>query len=172
MAIEVIGRLTLRNPAYVMPSLRKTLIQLLTELEFSGDARNKEESAKLLGHLIRSSNRLIKPYVSPILKSLMPKLRESNWRVASCVLGTLGELAVVGADEIGAHKDELVALIIDFLMDQSSLERREVDKKNKKIKIPNTHRPHMSVQMFRWGTRLRSRLSASSSQARRSSSTY
>lgn len=28
----VIGRLTVRNPAYVMPSLRKTLIQLLTEL--------------------------------------------------------------------------------------------------------------------------------------------
>ena len=32
VAIDVIGRLTARNPAYVMPSLRKTLIQLLTEL--------------------------------------------------------------------------------------------------------------------------------------------
>ena len=34
-AIEIIGRLTFHNPAYVMPSLRKTLIQLLTELEYS-----------------------------------------------------------------------------------------------------------------------------------------
>jgi len=32
LAITTIGRLTTRNPAYVMPSLRKTLIQLLTEL--------------------------------------------------------------------------------------------------------------------------------------------
>jgi phosphatidylinositol kinase/protein kinase (PI-3 family) len=32
LAITTIGRLTIRNPAYVMPSLRKALIQLLTEL--------------------------------------------------------------------------------------------------------------------------------------------
>lgn len=59
LAITVIGRLTVRNPAYVMPSLRKTLIQLLGDLQFSGDSRNKEESARLLAHLIRSSHRLI-----------------------------------------------------------------------------------------------------------------
>lgn len=35
LAIKVIGRLAHLNPAYVMPSLRKTLIQLLTELEYS-----------------------------------------------------------------------------------------------------------------------------------------
>ena len=35
LAIKIIGRLANLNPAYVMPSLRKTLIQLLTELEYS-----------------------------------------------------------------------------------------------------------------------------------------
>ena len=35
IAVRLIGRLALHNPAYVMPSLRKTLIQLLTELEYS-----------------------------------------------------------------------------------------------------------------------------------------
>jgi hypothetical protein len=40
--------------------------------------RAQEESARLLGHLIRSSKRLIKPYVAPILKALMPKLRDAN----------------------------------------------------------------------------------------------
>ena len=34
-AVSLIGRLAMHNPAYVMPSLRKTLIQLLTELEYS-----------------------------------------------------------------------------------------------------------------------------------------
>jgi phosphatidylinositol kinase/protein kinase (PI-3 family) len=74
LAIAVIGRLAHRNPAYVMPALRKTLIQLLNELEF-GDARTREESAILLGHLIRSSERLVKPYVEPILRTLLPKLK-------------------------------------------------------------------------------------------------
>lgn len=35
LAIEIIGRLAKHNPAYVMPPLRKALIQLLTELEYS-----------------------------------------------------------------------------------------------------------------------------------------
>jgi len=35
IAIVIIGRLARHNPAYVMPSLRKALIQLLTELEYS-----------------------------------------------------------------------------------------------------------------------------------------
>lgn len=34
-AVALIGRLAKHNPAYVMPSLRKALIQLLTELEYS-----------------------------------------------------------------------------------------------------------------------------------------
>ena len=34
-AVTLIGRLAMHNPAYVMPSLRKALIQLLTELEYS-----------------------------------------------------------------------------------------------------------------------------------------
>jgi hypothetical protein len=34
-AVAIIGRLGYYNPAHVMPSLRKTLIQLLTELEYT-----------------------------------------------------------------------------------------------------------------------------------------
>jgi FKBP12-rapamycin complex-associated protein len=35
IAIGLIGRLGKHNPAFVVPSLRKALIQLLTELEYS-----------------------------------------------------------------------------------------------------------------------------------------
>jgi FKBP12-rapamycin complex-associated protein len=34
-AVGLIGRLAEHNPAYVMPSLQKAFIQLLTELEYS-----------------------------------------------------------------------------------------------------------------------------------------
>lgn len=60
LAIVTIGRLSAMNPAYVMPKLRKTLIQLLTELEHSGMSRNKEQSARMLDHLVISTPRYVK----------------------------------------------------------------------------------------------------------------
>lgn len=63
LAMGIIGRLSSRNPAFILPQLRKVLIQLLTILEFSEDTREKEEGAKMLGHLIMASPQLIKPYV-------------------------------------------------------------------------------------------------------------
>ena len=64
----IIGRLSNLNPAFVMPTLRKVLIQILTELEYSGIGRNKEQSARLLGHLIANAPKLVRPYQEPILK--------------------------------------------------------------------------------------------------------
>lgn len=124
-AITIIGRLTSHNPAYVMPSLRKTLIQLLTELEYSGVGRNKEESARLLSLLVAASQRLIKPYVEPILKVLLPKARDPSPGVASSVLGALGELATVGGEDMKQYLDDLMPLIIDTLQDQSSSTKRD-----------------------------------------------
>jgi FKBP12-rapamycin complex-associated protein len=87
VAISLLGRLSSRNPALIMPSLRKTLIQLLAELQqFSSDTKDQEESSKLLGHLIGSSHQLIKPYVAPILNVLVPKLTDidsgTKWKEA------------------------------------------------------------------------------------------
>ncbi len=125
VVIQIIGRLTQRNPAYVMPTMRKMLIQLLTELEFGTESRQKEEAARLLRHLIHASQRLIKPYVQSILKVLHPRLRDSNSTVASCVLATLGELALVGAHEIRNYVD-IFSLVIEALQDQGSVGKREV----------------------------------------------
>ena len=54
------------------------VVQLLNELEHSSDMHLPEESARLLGILIRSCSRLVLPYVSPILKALMTKLRAAS----------------------------------------------------------------------------------------------
>lgn len=125
ITITIIGRLASHNPAYVMPSLRKTLIQLLTELEYSGVSRNKEESAKLLSLLVSASQRLIKPYVESILNALLPKSRDPSPAVASSVLAALGELARVGGEDLIPYLDNLMPLIIDALQDQSSTVKRD-----------------------------------------------
>ncbi|KAI0192013.1 armadillo-type protein [Xylaria flabelliformis] len=125
VAIAIIGRLARHNPAYVIPSLRKTLIQLLTELEFSDVARNKEESAKLLSLLVQNAQGLVKPYVDPMISVLLPKANESNPAVAATILKAIGELATVGGEDMLPYKDKLMPIIIDALQDQSSIAKRE-----------------------------------------------
>lgn len=125
VAISIIGRLARFNPAYVIPSLRKTLIQMLTELEFSEVARNKEESAKLLSLLVQNAQTLIKPYVEPMISVLLPKASDPSPTVAATILKALGDLATVGGEDMLPYKDRLMPLIIDALQDQSSNIKRE-----------------------------------------------
>ena len=121
----IIGRLTLVNPAYVMPSLRKTLIQLLTEIEYSNGPRNREESARLLSLLVSTSQNLIKPYVEPMMKVLLPKARDPNAGVTSTVLQAIGELATVGGEDMVPYISNLMPIIIEALQDLSSQAKRD-----------------------------------------------
>lgn len=52
----------------VLFRLYVAVFQILTELEHSGVGRNKEQSARMLGHLVSNAPRLIRPYMEPILK--------------------------------------------------------------------------------------------------------
>ncbi|KAL1494336.1 hypothetical protein ABEB36_009951 [Hypothenemus hampei] len=128
VALFTIGRLSCLNPSYIMPSLRKVLVQLLTELEHSGIGRNKEQGAILLDHLVVRAPRLIRPYMEPILKVLVPKLREGeqNPGVILSVLYTIGDLAEVtgGSSELQVWTPELMTILLDILGDASSPDKR------------------------------------------------
>lgn len=130
VAIVTIGRLSAINPAYVMPCLRKTLVQLLGELEHSGMSRNKEQSARMLDHLIVSAPRLIAAYMQPVLTVLVPKLREpeSNPGVILNVLRAIGDLAEVsgGCTEMERWADELLTILLEMLADSGAPEKRGV----------------------------------------------
>ena len=128
IAIRTIGRLSTMNPAYVMPSLRKTLIQFLTELEHSGMGRNKEQAARMLDHLVVSAPRLIRPYMNPILNVLLPKLKESepNPGVILAILRAIGDLAEVNGAEMQKRLEELLSILLEMLVDASSPEKRGV----------------------------------------------
>lgn len=124
----IIGRLSILNPAYIMPSLRNTLLQLLTELDRSGIGRNKEQSARILGHLVANSPTLIRPYVEPIVNVLIPKLKETetNPMVITSVLSAIGDLAQVGGTLMTKYVNDLLPILLDILNDASSSQKREV----------------------------------------------
>lgn len=122
-AVGLIGRLAKHNPAYVMPSLRKARIQLLTELEYSTVLRNREECTRLLTLLVSATQRLIKPYALPMLRALLPKANDVNPTVAANVLMCLGELACVGGEDAMPHVPELMQVILSRLSDPSLIKR-------------------------------------------------
>lgn len=124
-SIKIIGRLTSVNPAYVVPSLRKTLLELLTKLKYSTMPRKKEESATLLCSLISSSKEVTKPYIEPILDVLLPKSQDSSSAVASTALKAIGELSVIGGEDMKTYLDELMPLIISTFQDQSNSFKRD-----------------------------------------------
>lgn len=128
LAVRTVGRLSTLNPAYVMPSLRKTLVQFLTELEHSGMGRNKEQAARMLDHLVVTAPRLVRPYMEPILKVLVPKLKESdpNPGVVLAVLRAIGDLAEVNGAEMQQWMSELSSILLEMLVDASSPEKRGV----------------------------------------------
>lgn len=123
-AMSIIGRLSSVNPAYVFPSLRKVLVQLLTEVEYSNVAKNKQESAQLISDLVASSSRLIKPYVDPMIQVLLPKTRDADEKVASTSLKAIGDLATVGGEDMQPYIPQLMELIIRNLQDLSSNAKR------------------------------------------------
>ncbi|KAJ4287076.1 phosphatidylinositol kinase- protein kinase tor1 [Collariella sp. IMI 366227] len=125
VAVSIIGRLARHNPAYVIPQLRKTIIQMLTELEYTEVARSKEESSKLLSLLTQHAQDLVKPYVSSITEVLLPKASDPTPSVAATILQAIGELCTVGGAEMLAYKDTLMPIILDALQDQSSPIKRE-----------------------------------------------
>lgn len=130
LAICTVGRLSTVNPAYVMPGLRKTLIQYLTELEHSGMSRNKEQAARMLDNLILHAPELVKPYMETILNVLVSKLKESdtNPGVVISVLKAVGHLADVHGDNTGVKKclPDLLTILLELLSDASATEKRSI----------------------------------------------
>ena len=126
-AIGIIGRLTRYNPAFVMPSFRKTTIRLLTQLKYYADIKTNEEASLLMGKLIESSDVLMRPYVEPLLNNLLPKLSESISRSdgTTCIhlMNAIGDLVSIGTD-VKAYTPSLMRSIIAVLQDKGNSQKR------------------------------------------------
>lgn len=125
VSIKILGRLSTINPAYIVPSLRKTLIQLLSRLEYANTSRKKEETAVLLSLLIANSNELTRSYIKPIVEVLLPKAKDPSSSVASSAISCIGEAAVVAGEDIKPFLPDLMPLILDTFQDQSSSFKRD-----------------------------------------------
>ena len=124
-AIVIIGRLTGVNPAYVFPPLRKLLVNLMIGIRSSNDPRHEEESARLISLFVSNASQIVKPYVEPLVYTLLPKASDSNAAVASTTIKAIGELATVGGSDMLPYIPKLMPTIIEALQDLSSLSKRD-----------------------------------------------
>ncbi|KAK5278839.1 phosphatidylinositol kinase-related protein kinase tor1, partial [Exophiala xenobiotica] len=138
-AIEIIGRLTTVNPAYVFPPLRKLLVNLLTGLGYSNTAKQKEESARLISLFVSNATSLVKTYVEAMVSALLPKATDPNPGVASTTIKALGDLTSVGGEEMAQHIPELMPIIIEALQDLGSHEKREAAMQTLSSLAVNSH---------------------------------
>ena len=124
-AIIIIGRLTGVNPAYVFPPLRKLLVNFMIGIRSSNDPRHEEESARLIGLFIANASQIVRPYVEPLVYTLLPKATDSNVAVATTTIQSIGELATVGGSDMLPYIPRLIPIIIEALQDLSSQSKRD-----------------------------------------------
>ncbi|KJH44456.1 HEAT repeat protein [Dictyocaulus viviparus] len=126
-AVCLLGRLSELNPALVLPRMRRVLLDTLSQLTNSGQAKLEQHSARLITQLTRQSPKFMRPYIGPLLQALLPKLRNEmkHVDVTVHVLHAISELCVVGGAEIVRNIDPLFQKLTQLINDSSSLQRRE-----------------------------------------------
>ncbi|EMS15353.1 FKBP12-rapamycin complex-associated protein [Entamoeba histolytica HM-3:IMSS] len=137
-AIKIIGRLTHYNPAFVMPLFRKTIIRLLTQLQFINDLKTDEQVTLLMGQLVKSSGKLTKPYVEPLLNILLPKLEEainkSHSTICIYILNIIGDLTTIGSDS-SQYTQGLMKCIISVLQDKGNSQKKSLRRESALIAL-------------------------------------
>ncbi|CAM9623049.1 unnamed protein product [Chrysoparadoxa australica] len=125
-AVTLLGRLASLNPAYLLPPLRKTLMQLLLELQYSSVTKSKEEATRLVSHFLRAKalQCLVPPFLSTLIETL--PLQGGTTRLATASLEALGELVLVAKEDISPYLHRIIPLILKSIQDQSSMLKREV----------------------------------------------
>ncbi|EJD41220.1 atypical/PIKK/FRAP protein kinase [Auricularia subglabra TFB-10046 SS5] len=105
-AIALVGRVGEHNPAYVAPWLRRTLIQLITELQCAPASRAREDAARLLTALAPHAG----AYALPLLGVLLPRVGEAG--AGPAALECLGALA---GPDFRPHAPQIIRAVLDHL---------------------------------------------------------
>ncbi|KAF4675377.1 phosphatidylinositol kinase- protein kinase tor1 [Perkinsus chesapeaki] len=124
-AVKLLGRLCYHNPAYVLPALRKLLIQLLTELEYNHADLGGEEAAELLCDLLSKAGTHMSPYVLAVVEAVVSKLSRPEPippRYTSLLLEALGQLSDISGQSIlsSGMIDDILQLLVDNIQDTRS----------------------------------------------------
>ncbi len=124
--ISLLGRLVVLNPAYILPSLRPTLLYLVVELQYNSmDTNARVEAMGMICRFLtaRSLCHLALPLLDAIVSAL--PIGAQSTQLATAALETLGRLCVVAKGEMAAHFDKLMPILFESIMAWSYITQRE-----------------------------------------------
>ncbi|UMM14072.1 hypothetical protein L5515_002037 [Caenorhabditis briggsae] len=125
--VTLLGRLAELNPALVLPRLRLMLLETLSQMMQSGQARLEQHSAKMIAQLAKQSPKFMRPYVGSLMVALIPKMRNDQKyaEVTAQVLHAISEISVIGGAEIVKNLKPLFEKLTHMINDSSNLHKRE-----------------------------------------------
>lgn len=141
-AARILGQVATINPATLLPSFRRLLLQYLSEIEclpVAGETESLNEeatpaddacprfcSARLLQVILDWPSSLVIPYVQALQRALLPRLRNPSVELIECFLGSLGRLVQISPEEFGNQTvlTGLLRVLLDLIADQGSLRKR------------------------------------------------
>jgi FKBP12-rapamycin complex-associated protein len=126
-SLELLGRLARLNPAPILPEMRKLLVELITELQCSGNIGTRKEAVTRLLICFFKANalhRIVHPFLQSIIEVL--PLRGGAPRVTTAALEALGELAQIGKENLNPWLHQLVPLILEIMRDQNSTNQQRL----------------------------------------------
>ncbi|KAJ2872287.1 phosphatidylinositol kinase- protein kinase tor1 [Coemansia aciculifera] len=123
-ALAVAGRLAKKNPACLLPTLRRMVTQLLTEFELSHGGSEREECIQLLIALAQAAEHWVRPFVDSILHVITPHINDSSPPLASKLFDIVAALARAGGSDLAPYHERLLNSITLALSDQSSAPKR------------------------------------------------
>ena len=128
LAIFIIGRLSEQNPAYIKPRLRTLLIELLNNLDNSDSRYYKDQSTKMLSHIIATSPQFATIYSSIVLDTLVNKLKDQEItnKYMITVLVAIGLQVRVLENKVNSCVDRLFPVLLEIIQDSSNSFKREI----------------------------------------------
>ncbi|KAJ2352606.1 phosphatidylinositol kinase- protein kinase tor1 [Coemansia sp. RSA 2673] len=123
-ALAVAGRLAKKNPAYLLPTLRRMVAQVLTEFELANGCSEREECIQLLIALAQAAEHWVRPFVDGILHVITPHINDSSPPLAIKLFDIVAALARAGGSDLAPYHERLLNSITLALSDQSSAPKR------------------------------------------------
>ncbi|KAJ2712879.1 phosphatidylinositol kinase- protein kinase tor1 [Coemansia spiralis] len=102
-----------------MPTLRRMVEQLLTELRYATSNQEREECIKLLTALVHAADAQGQRYVGDILQAIVSQIDSAPAQLASKLLDMVTALVRVSGSEVEPFYDELLASIVRALSSRS-----------------------------------------------------
>ncbi|KAK7202261.1 target of rapamycin (TOR) kinase 1 [Novymonas esmeraldas] len=125
-AVRLLGRLSSRNPSYILPMLRRVMVQCVADIQLFHSPKRQEQAATVLSAVVESAPAMARPYISSLLQDCVVRLQEEEKPVpvVTALLSLAGKLARYAEGDDVAVVAAIRPCVIRHILDSSSIQKK------------------------------------------------